>query len=170
MNYHKIDICNMDNGSGLRVVLWVSGCNHCCKGCFNSQTWDPASGGKFDDEAFAAIDNALSQSWCSGITLSGGDPLFPQSRAAIRDLCLKIKENHPTKTIWLYTGYTFEELVAANDVIVRQILYLTDVLVDGLFVEKLKSPSKHWVGSSNQRVIDLPRTLKQKEIVLYDEN
>ena len=97
MNYHKIDICNMDNGTGLRVVLWVSGCNHCCKGCFNSQTGDPASGGKFDDEAFAAIDNALSQSWCSGITLSGGDPLFPQNRAAIRDLCLKIKKTTQLK-------------------------------------------------------------------------
>lgn len=153
MNYHKIDICNMDNGDGLRVVLWVSGCSHYCKGCFNPQTWDINSGDLFGDEQVDLITYALSQDWCTGLTLTGGDPMFPQNRELIYHLCIDLKNKYPTKTIWLYTGYTLEELNLLNDTTVNGILKNIDVLVDGQFIENCKSPDKHWVGSSNQRVL-----------------
>lgn len=155
MNYHKIDICNMDNGDGLRVVLWVSGCNHYCPGCFNAETWDVCGGDPFGQEQIELIEYALSQDWCSGLTLTGGDCLFPQNRQCICKLCTNLKLKYPNKTIWLYTGYTYEELLESDDQMVKCILNDIDVLVDGPFIEDLKSPDEHWVGSSNQKIITL---------------
>lgn len=167
MNYHKIDICNMNNGDGLRVVLWVSGCNHYCHGCFNQQTWDVCGGDLFESPQIDLIKYALSQDWCSGITFSGGDPLFLQNRKTVRDLCILFKKEFPSKNIWIYTGYTYEELINDKDILINDILSHIDILVDGLFIETLKSPDKYWVGSSNQRVIDMQATLKENKIILY---
>lgn len=168
MNYHKIDICNMDNGDGLRVCLWVSGCNHYCKKCFNPQTWDVRSGDLFEIPQIELIKYALSQDWCKGLTLTGGDPLFPENREQISSMCKSLKLEFPTKTIWLYTGFTYDELVKNNDPYIDTIFKNIDVLVDGSYVEELKSPDKHWVGSSNQNVIDLKKTLKENKIILYE--
>lgn len=168
MNYHKIDICNMDNGDGLRVCLWVAGCNHCCKGCFNQQTWDVRSGDLFEFPQIKLIKYALSQDWCEGLTLTGGDPLFPQNREQISNICESLKSEFPTKTIWLYTGFIYNELVKNDDIHINAILKNIDILVDGSYIEELKSPDKHWVGSSNQRVINVQESLKEQKIVLWE--
>lgn len=166
MNYHNILHCNMNNGPGLRVVLFVSGCNHHCKGCQNPQTWCPTSGIPFDDEALDEIFDELSKDYCRGITLTGGDPLFPGNREEIRQLCECIKILYPTKDIFLYTGYTWEELIQQQDI--KEILQYIDILADGKFEIDKISPDKYWVGSSNQRVIDVQKSLKENKIILAD--
>lgn len=153
MNYQKIDFCNMNNGDGLRVVIWVSGCNHHCKGCFNPETWDCECGLPLGVEEINKILHYLRQNWCSGITLTGGDPLFSQNRNDVLALCYILKQNYPEKTIWLYTGYTLDQIKENNDM--SKILRFVDVLCDGPFIEEQKSPDKPWVGSENQQVIYL---------------
>lgn len=149
MNYHNITKCDMLNGEGVRVVLWVSGCLHACPNCHNPQTWSPSSGIPFDEQAFEEIRAELENPYVDGITFSGGDPLHPRNYATILGLCSYIKANYPTKTIWIYTGYTLDELEQLK----QEIFTYADVIVDGRFVESLKSPNKKWVGSSNQRVL-----------------
>ncbi len=172
MRYHNITKADMLNGPGLRVVLWTSGCSHKCPACQNVITWDENDGLEFDDNAIEEIYHELDQDWCSGITLSGGDPLFLKNRKTIRDLVLNIKERYPNKTIWCYTGYTFEELLEQkeNDSNLDDILHTIDVLLDGKFILKLASTKIHYVGSSNQRIIDVPKTLETGEIVLKIDN
>ena len=150
MNYHNITKADMLNGEGLRVVLWVSGCNHHCKGCQNPQTWDENSGILFDYKAENELFVALEPDYISGLTFSGGDPLYPNNRYEITRLAKKIREiYHDKKTIWLYTGYKYEEV--KNLEIIKYI----DVLIDGEFIEKLKDNTLEWVGSSNQKIIRL---------------
>lgn len=153
MNYHKIKHCDMLNGFGLRSVIWLSGCSHNCKGCQNPQTHDPESGNTFDAAAIEELFRFQEEGWCSGITLSGGDPLFPLNRKEVLHLVSLFKERYPNKTIWLYTGYTYESI--KEDKLVSQILSYIDVLVDGVFVESLKTVNLHYRGSSNQRVLSL---------------
>lgn len=157
MNYLKIDNCNMNNGDGLRCVVWVTGCEHKCDGCFNPETWDKNNGDEWKDKQTNQIFNILSQDWCSGVTFTGGDPLHPCNRDKIHELCEYI-HNTMHKSVWIYTGYKYEKLDKA---------YLSniDVLVDGRFIEEQKSPFAHWVGSSNQRVIDVQESLKQNKVV-----
>lgn len=162
MNYLKIDTCNMNNGDGLRCVIWLSGCEHHCKNCFNPETWDKSNGDKFTEKQFDIICDTLKQNWCSGITLTGGDPLHPDSINEVTVLCKKIKNKFPNKTIWVYTGYTFDNNYL--DPLMNIFNYI-DILVDGEYVDELKSPFKHWVGSSNQRVIDIQQSLKQGEVI-----
>lgn len=147
MNYHNIVHCDMRNGTGLRVTLFVSGCNHHCKGCHNPQTWDPNSGIEFDGAAKQELFAELNKEYISGVTFSGGDPLFPSNREVILSLCKEIKTLYPNKNIWLYTGYRYEQVKHL------EILKYIDVLVDGKYVEKLRSVNLPWVGSSNQKVI-----------------
>ena len=148
MNYHNITKCDMLNGEGVRVVLWVSGCVHACPNCHNQQTWNPNSGIPFDDEAIKEIYAELENPYVDGITFSGGDPLHPLNYNTILWLCTQIKLKYPNKNIWLYTGYSLDTV----KLIYSDILEYVDVLVDGTFIEKLKSPEKHWVGSSNQKI------------------
>ena len=172
MKYHNITKADMLNGEGLRVVLWVSGCSHKCPGCQNALTWDPDDGVEFDDDTIKEIYEQLDQDWCSGITLSGGDPLFIGNRKTIRDLVTNIRQIYPTKTIWCYTGYTWEELMAQRelDKDLEDILKNIDVLLEGRFVMKLKNDKIHYVGSMNQRIIDVPKSLEEGSIVLYIDN
>lgn len=161
MNYIKIDTCNMNNGDGLRCVVWLSGCNHHCKNCFNPETWDENCGDEFGEIQQNVIYETLQQDWCSGITFTGGDPLFPKNIEQLLQLCKNIKKKFPKKTIWVYTGYSYDDvslLDGFNNI---------DVLVDGEFVEELKSPLAKWVGSYNQRVIDVKKSLKSSKITLY---
>lgn len=156
MRYHNITSDDMLNGDGLRVVLWLAGCNHCCKGCHNPLTWDPDGGLLFDDAARQEIFGELGKSYISGITFSGGDPLHPANRMDVRALMAQIKERYPEKSIWVYTGDSWE------DILHYPLLKYVDVLVDGEFREDKKDVKLLWKGSSNQRVIDVQRTLAQE--------
>lgn len=161
MNYLKIDNCNMNNGNGLRCVIWVTGCEHKCNGCFNPETWDIQNGDKWTDVQTSQLSNTLEQDWCSGVTFTGGDPLHPCNRNKILELCKYIHDTFH-KSIWVYTGYKYEEL---NE---KQLVNI-DVLVDGEFIQEQLSPFKRWVGSSNQRVIDVQKTIAQDKIILYKQ-
>ena len=163
MNYHNITKDDMLNGDGLRVVLWVSGCTHYCKDCQNPITWGLNSGLEFDDEAKQEIFDELEKDHIHGITFSGGDPLHPSNIECVTELTKEIKRLFPNKTIWLYTGYVFE------DIDNLEIIEYLDVLVDGEFVVDQKDIDLHWVGSSNQRVIDIQETLREGEIVLHEK-
>lgn len=161
MRYHNITKDDMLNGQGLRVVLWLSGCDHGCKGCHNTITWDPNGGLPFDQGAEHELFDALNHDYTSGITFSGGDPLFMGNRQEVTALAKQIKERFPDKTIWLYTGYHWEEISALP------IMEYIDVLVDGRFVADLKDPKLHWKGSSNQRIIDVQKSIKNSSLYLY---
>lgn len=157
MRYHNITKDDMLNGDGLRVVLWVSGCNHCCKECQNPITWDPDGGLLFDDNAKAEIFEQLDKDYISGITFSGGDPLHSANRLDVRALIQEIKEKYPNKTIWLYTGSEWK------DIWHYPMMKMIDVVVDGEFMIAKKDTKLLWKGSSNQKVIDVQATLKQTD-------
>lgn len=152
----------MLNGDGLRVVLWVAGCTHGCKECQNPVTWDPNGGLLFDERAKEELFEQLEKSYISGITYSGGDPLYVGNREAITALAKEIREKFPEKTQWLYTGYEWNQI--QNEVIIP---YL-DVVVDGRFEVEQKDTKLHWKGSANQKVIDVQDSLKTGKIVLHD--
>ena len=160
MNYHNITKQDMLNGDGIRVVLWVAGCNHHCKNCHNPITWDENGGLPFDEDAENELFEALNNDYIDGITFSGGDPLFPANRSEVFRLIKKCRSLYPEKTIWLYTGYSWDDvkdLDGISDI---------DVLADGEFVEDLKDNNIKWVGSSNQRVIKVKDSLNG-DLVLY---
>lgn len=160
MRYHNITKDDMLNGDGLRVVLWVAGCSHCCKGCQNPMTWDPNGGIPFDDAAKQEIFEQLEKPYISGITFSGGDPLHMANREDVAELMAEIKTKYPDKTIWLYTGDSWQNVAH------YPMMQYIDVLVDGEFKQDLKDVTLLWKGSSNQRVIDVQATLKQKDILI----
>ena len=157
MRYHNITKDDMLNGDGLRVVLWVAGCSHCCKGCQNPLTWDPEGGLLFDDAAKREIFEQLSQSYISGITFSGGDPMHEANRLDVRNLMAEIKEKYPQKTIWMYTGDVWENIYQ------NPMMQYVNVLVDGEFEKDKLDAKLLWKGSSNQRVIDVQASLKQED-------
>lgn len=177
MNYLKIEHEDVCNGTGLRVVLWLSGCSHHCYNCQNPQTWNPDSGISFDELAKQEIFNELSKDYISGITFSGGDPLYEYNLDEVLKLVKEIRISYPEKTIWLYTGYKFEDLINGihypldsewEDKVLRQsIVKLCDVLVDGEYIDEQRDITLKWRGSSNQRVIDVKQSLAQNKIVLY---
>lgn len=162
MRYHNITTDDMLNGDGLRTVLWVAGCTHRCEGCHNPITWDIDGGIPFDEAAEQELFEKLSADYISGLTFSGGDPLHPRNRDEVTRLARKCREEFPDKTIWLYTGYRWDEIEALD------IVPLLDVVVDGEFVKSLLDARLHWKGSSNQRVIDVKETLSLGKIVLFD--
>ena len=167
MRYHNITKDDMLNGDGLRVVLWVAGCTHCCKECHNPITWDPDGGILFDEAAKKELFEQLDKPYISGITFSGGDPLHSANRFDIRGLMEEIRQKYPDKTIWMYTGGSWE------DVVHYPLMKYVDVLVDGEFKTDLKDTKLLWKGSSNQRVINVQESLKQADPtnpVLYCED
>lgn len=162
MRYHNITKDDMLNGSGLRVVLWVSGCSHGCRGCHNPVTWDPDCGLIFDETAEEELFAELEKPYISGVTFSGGDPLYPSNRQEIGELMGRIREKFPGKNIWIYTGYRWEEICGLD------FIQLADVVVDGEYEEALRDEQYHWAGSTNQRVIDVKKTLAAGEPVMYN--
>lgn len=162
----------MLNGDGLRVVLWLAGCSHHCQACQNPITWDANDGLIFDEEAKREVFAELEKSWCSGLTLSGGDPLYVGNREEVSLLVSEIKSKFPDKNIWCYTGYTWEELMkqVKDDENLKIILNNVDVLLDGRFVLSLALEKLHYVGSSNQRIIDVRSSLDTGNIDLYIDN
>lgn len=177
MNYIKISKEDIANGLGLRVVLWVSGCEIHCYNCQNSQTWDKNSGVLFEETAKQEIFEELSKPYIAGLTLSGGHPLEDYNVETIYQLLKEVKEKFPQKNIWLYTGYIWEyifpEVVTdnfdVNRVYRQEIIRMCDVVVDGPYIEEQKDITLKWRGSRNQRVIDVQKTLSKqdKEIVLF---
>lgn len=161
MRYHNITKDDMLNGDGLRVVLWVSGCSHCCKECHNPITWDPNGGVLFDEEAKSEIFEELDKDYISGITFSGGDPLYMGNREDIEKLVREIKEKYSDKTIWLYTGFLWESIKGLD------VIKYLDVIVDGEFEVDKKDVQLHWRGSRNQRVIDVRKSMECGKVVLH---
>ena len=174
MNYAAIKKNDIANGPGVRVSLFVSGCRHRCRSCFNREAWDFAYGRPFTQETADEILEALAPSYVAGLSFLGGEPLEPENQAPLLSLARQFRERCPGKTLWCYTGFTFETDLMSGSVgnpnTLRELLSLIDVLVDGKFVEELKDTSLHWVGSSNQRIIDVKKTCEQGEIVLYESN
>lgn len=184
MNYHKIEKTSVANGTGIRVVLWVSGCSLHCKGCHNPETWSLCSGKLFDEEAKRELFEALDKPYIQGITFSGGHPLEDENIDTVYELCYEIRKKYPTKDIWLYTGYNFDDFLPLFQVMPRQIYFydnnfillgrianiisMCDVVVDGQYIEELRDITLKWKGSSNQRVIDVKKSLKEEKVVLYN--
>ena len=180
MRILDVTTCSVADGSGFRLVIWCSGCSHQCVGCHNPESWDWDNGHKLTDEMLDTILDQLELPYIHGVTFSGGDPLYDKNIEQVYRLCKIIKENHPDKTVWLYTGYKFEEIFKTpgyygtqNVDPVREcrheILKYIDVLVDGEFVHDRKNTSIAFRGSDNQRIIDVSKSLKQCKAVLYEQ-
>ncbi len=172
MHYGEIKKYDIANGEGVRVSLFVSGCTHHCPGCFNEDTWDFGYGREYTDETEQEILEALSPDYINGLTLLGGEPFEPQNQKALVQLLRKVREQYPQKTVWCYSGYLFDRELL-NDSRARcectdAMLSMIDILVDGRFVEKLKDIRLVFRGSSNQRIIDVKRSLESSEIVLWE--
>ncbi len=172
MNYGEIKNCDIANGEGVRVSLFVSGCTHHCKNCFNEKTWDFSFGEPFTKETEEKILNLLSESYINGLSLLGGEPFEPSNQKVLYPFLQRVKKEFPNKNIWCYSGYTFEELTGtsrASTDITKDMLLLIDILVDGEFKEELKDISLKFRGSSNQNVIDVKKSFETGTKVLYLE-
>ena len=181
MNYHKIEKTSIANGSGIRVVLWCAGCRVHCYNCHNPQTWDVNSGKLFDELAKQELFEALSKPYIKGITFSGGHPLEDENVKEVYSLIVEIRNQLPNKDIWLYTGFTWNQIfypvVTDNldierDIVLdlrKKIVEMCDVVVDGPYIESQRDITLAFRGSKNQRLIDVKKTLEQKEIALLDE-
>ncbi len=167
MNYADIKFTDTANGPGVRVTLFVSGCTHHCKNCFNKETWDFNYGKPFTEKEEQTIIDALKPSYIRGLTLLGGEPFEPQNQKVLADFVEKVKRIYPEKTIWAFSGYLFDKDIISkmykNDY-TQKILSNIDILVDGPFIEELKSPALRFKGSSNQRTIDVQESLKTLEV------
>lgn len=161
MNYAALKKTDIANGMGVRVSLFVSGCRRHCKECFNSETWDFNFGEKFTDDTMTEIIDALSHDYIEGFSLLGGEPFEKENRETVFEILKIIREKFPDKTIWCYSGFTFEELLESG---AGNILELLDVLVDGAFVLEKKNLSLKFRGSENQRIIDVKKTLESGKI------
>ena len=167
MNYEKIDKCSVSNGTGIRTVLWVSGCDIHCRNCHNQQTWDFNSGIPFTENTMQELLYDLSKPYIKGLTLSGGHPLDPHNAPKVLEIVKRVKMVFPNKDIWSYSGYVWEDIIKDNTL--KEILKCTDVLVDGAYVDELRDISLAFRGSSNQRIIDVKKTLDSNEVILWQE-
>lgn len=183
MNYAEIKYYDISNGLGVRTSLFVSGCNHHCKGCFNEIAWDFNYGNKFTDETMNDILKSLEPEYIAGLSILGGEPLDPDNINTVIQIIMKVKQKYPNKSIWVYTGYNFNDIYDLNDY--KYYLYTRncgksynyyknialnsiDVLVDGKFEEDKKDITLKFRGSSNQRIIDVKQSLLQHKIVEYE--
>ena len=170
MHYGAIKKRDIANGIGVRVVLFVSGCTHHCKGCFQPETWDFHYGEVYTEDTENEIIEALRPAFIDGLTLLGGEPFEPQNQAELIKLLRRVRKELPQKTVWAFSGYTFEELTGesrARCAVTDEMLSLLDVLVDGEFVEEKRNISLQVRGSENQRLLDVPKTLKSGEITWW---
>lgn len=170
MNYATIKNCDIANGPGVRVSLFVSGCTHRCPGCFNEVAWDFDYGEPFTQETIAYILNLLKPDYIQGLTLLGGEPFEPQNQSAVVELLRQVKRTYPNKSIWAFSGYLFEKDILSGRLgDTAEYLSFLDVLVDGPFVEAKKNLSLRFRGSENQRLIDVPASLEKGETVLWQD-
>lgn len=172
MNYGAIKKCDIANGVGVRTVLFVSGCTHHCKGCFQPETWNFDYGERYTKETEDEIIDSLRPDYVDGITLLGGEPFEPGNQRELVKLLRRIKKELPQKTVWSFSGYTYEELTGDSRAVcevTNEMLSMLDVLVDGEFVEAKRNISLRFRGSENQRLIDMNKTRKEGKIVLWDK-
>ena len=173
MNYAEIKNYDIANGLGVRVSLFVSGCTHHCKGCFNPMTWDFSYGKPFTETVQDELLEMLSPAYIDGLTLLGGEPMEPDNQRALLPFVKKVRSQYPDKNIWCYTGYKLDDELLkpsrARCEVTDELLSLIDVLVDGEFIEEQKNISLSFRGSENQRLIDLPQTLSAGSIQLINE-
>lgn len=177
MNYSGISECDVLNGTGFRVVLFVSGCSHRCYNCQNPKTWDENFGHPFTENTKQYIFNCLDKDYIDGITITGGDPLYENNLDEILKLVHEFRISFPEKTIWLYTGYSYSDifrgqssclsLEGLNNFRRREIIKLCDVLVDGRYIDEQRDVTKKWAGSKNQQVINVKESIKNNKIILY---
>ena len=172
MNYATIKPIDVANGPGVRVSLFVSGCTHHCKGCFNSEAWDFNYGKPFETQAEEEIFSALSPDYIEGFSLLGGEPFEPQNQEVLLPFLRRLKEKFPNKSIWCYSGYSFEDIIAGNvgdKLTAVSMLSLIDILIDGEFIEEQKDLHLRFRGSANQRIIDVKKSLRADKIVFWDD-
>lgn len=173
MNYASIKNCDIANGPGVRVSLFVSGCTHHCKGCFNEIAWDFHYGKPFTQDTIDMILGMLKPDYVKGLTLLGGEPFEPQNQPALVDLLRQVKAHYPNKSIWSFSGYLFDRDILpgklGDPTVTREFLSYLDVLVDGPFVESKKNLSLRFRGSENQRLINVPASLEQGTVVLWED-
>ena len=173
MNYADIKKIDVANGEGVRVSDFVSGCHHHCKGCVNECTWDFNYGNKFTEKEEQQVIDYMNHDYISGLSLLGGEPLEQINQEGLLPLVKKVKEKFPNKNIWCYTGFDFEKDVigtmAKNSETTRELLKYIDVIVDGKFEEDKKDLKLQFRGSSNQRIIDVPETLKNGKIIKEEQ-
>jgi len=174
MNYAKIRKCDVANGPGVRVSLFVSGCNHHCKNCFNPEAWNFNYGEEFTQKEEQQIMDYLKPDYITGLSLLGGEPFEKANQERLAPLVENVKKTYPNKKIWCYSGFKFDEQIVGemvkkeNRESTKKMLENIDYIVDGKFVDELKNPSLQFRGSSNQRIIDVKKSLEQNEIVLWD--
>ncbi len=172
MNYADIKQYDVANGPGVRISLFVSGCTHHCKNCFNAETWDFNFGKPFTEETIDTIIKYMSQSFIAGLTLLGGDPMEPSNQTALLPLLRRVKETYPDKNIWCFTGYTYEDDIINNMLSshpdTKEFMSYIDVLVDGEYVEELHNMNLRFKGSSNQKTILVKESLESGKTVLWN--
>ena len=175
MKYAKIKKCDVANGPGVRVSLFVSGCNHHCKNCFNREAWDFNYGKEFTEDEQNEIIEDLKPEYITGLSLLGGEPFERTNQEGLVPLIKKVKEKYPNKKIWCYTGFTFDNQIIGEMIkkegrkTTKEMLKNIDYIVDGKFVEELKDPKLRFRGSSNQRIIDVKKSLRENRIVNWKE-
>ena len=173
MYYATIKHCDIANGPGVRTSLFVSGCDHRCPGCFNAEAWDFFYGEPFDDSTIEAILTSIEPAYIAGLSLLGGEPMEPVNQRGLLPLLQAFKERFPEKTVWCYSGFTYEQLTAGaarcRCEVTDRLLALIDVLVDGPFIEAEKDITLRFRGSKNQRLIDLKKTREEGRIVLWSD-
>lgn len=176
MKYAKIRKCDVANGPGVRVSLFVSGCNHHCKNCFNPEAWDFNYGQNFTDKEEQEIIEYLKPEYITGLSLLGGEPFEKVNQEGLAPFIKKVKQTYPDKKIWCYTGFLFDKQILGqmikeeNREETKEMLESIDYIVDGKFVEELKDPKLKFRGSSNQRIIDVKKSLEKNEVILWDES
>ncbi len=172
MNYTLIKKHDIADGVGIRVSLFVSGCTHHCKNCFNPETWDFNNGKPFDEKVIEEIIEDMKPDWIVGLTLLGGEPWEDANQRGLLPLLRRVKKEYPNKDIWSYSGYLYEDILKWSETqdYTKEMLSYIDVLVDGEFVDELKNPALYFRGSSNQRVIDVKKSLKKGKVVLHEKN
>ncbi len=163
MKYNLIRKMDIANGPGVRISVFMQGCPFHCPNCFNPETWDFDGGKVFDDKVIEHIISLAKDDYIKGLSILGGEPMHPKNIEGTLKLAKQFKKTYPNKTIWIWTGYLFEQLSKDNEDI-----KFIDVIVDGQFKQELHNPKLKWRGSSNQRVIDVKKSLKQKKVVLFD--
>lgn len=180
MNYAQIRSMDISNGEGIGVSLFVQGCDFHCKNCFNSETWEFSKGQEWNDKTKNQFLKLIETPFIQRVSILGGEPLHPKNVQNVLKIVDEIRVSYPTKNIWLYTGYTWEQImypIVTDDFnperntilkIQKELVSKCDVLIDGRYVDELRDVSLHWRGSSNQRVINVQETLKQKQIVLWE--
>ena len=162
MRYNKIRKMDISNGPGVRVSIFLQGCSFHCKNCFNPETWDFDKGLEFDDSVIDEIIELCGKSHIQGLSILGGEPMHPKNIKGTIQLAKRFKEAYPDKNIWSWSGFLFDQVID------KEVFDYIDVLVDGQFVDELRNPNLKWRGSSNQRVIDVKKTIKKGDIVLYE--